>query len=133
MDKATRVVGLVVSGLGLAVGAYMALIVAGDGIARYALTGTQAQEFARAACSQIQGCKSLGIEAGYDWRNGGRRVIYKVQMARGVVDQSALTQRLPELGWKEGGVLGWALRVPSALVVSVDRGAASAGERKGAK
>lgn len=130
MDKGIRAIGLVISGLGLGIGAYMALIVAGDGIARYTLTGTGAQEFVRVACSQVQGCRNLAIEAGYDWRNGNRRVIYRLQMSHTGSDQAMLARLLPELAYKQNGVLGWTLRVPSALIVSADRASAGAGTRK---
>jgi len=131
MGKTQRTLGLLFSGLALAIGVYMAHMLILDGTARYILTGAEAVRFSGEACAQIAGCKSLKIDPGYDWRNAARRVIYRLDMNSGSIERTEAAELLLRIAGKENGVLGWTLKADSTVDLRVMRQSASDNKRKG--
>jgi len=124
-----RWTGLTVAGVSLAVSGAMALLALSDGLARYTLSGEPAQQHAEQVCVRIPGCQSLTLDAGYDWRNAGRRVIYHLQlngaevgsgMGVGMAERNQLATTFPQLVREEtSGLLHWTLGAPAVLDIQV--------------
>lgn len=116
-----RWTGLTVAGVSLAVSGTMALLALSDGLARYTLSGREAQQHAEQVCVRVPGCQSLTLDAGYDWRNASRRVVYHLQWngdggVSGMAERNQLATTLPQLVRNETtGLLHWTLGAPAVL------------------
>ena len=130
-ERVFQILGLVFASLALGIGAYMALLALGDGIARYTLTGDEARLFSDRACAQTAGCRVLRIGAGYDWRNARRRIIYRLEAAPGGMGKDEVARFLSHIASQETGVLGWTLNTESVLDMRVVHPSAPSIKRKG--
>ncbi len=101
-------------------------------VARYTLSGQVAQQHAEQVCVRLPGCQSLKLDAGYDWRNATRRVIYHLQLngdgirvgsGVGIGERNQLATTLPQLVREEtSGLLHWTLGAPAVLDVAIRSG-----------